>query len=349
MMKTGTLQRFFATLCAILCASVLLSACGGGTGGSGESTPGGGSGDGGSDSPTLDYPSRTIEFVVPFGAGGSADMFARSFADLVSQETGTNVNVVNKEGAGGVTGLTYVSEQEADGYTFCLVTPSMPIAEAKGRFDFSGSFTPIAMMEADVYVVSVLDSNKNFTDWDGFVSYAKANPGVVTTGGSSAGGLDEYTALQFGEAIGAELTYVPYDGYGEYKTAFLGGEVDLYIDKLSSFTGMAQYEEIIPLLVTSENRVNSAGLDDTPTSSERGIEFGASSWRGIVVKTGTSQEIVDYLSGLCERIYGSEDFQSVLKQDSADVVFGYKNAADFTAHIASETERFADIVAAYGD
>ena len=61
MMKKGTLQRFFATLCAILCTSVLLSACGGGTGGSGESTPGGGSGDGGSDGPTLDYPSRTIE------------------------------------------------------------------------------------------------------------------------------------------------------------------------------------------------------------------------------------------------------------------------------------------------
>lgn len=343
MMKKNSLQQFFSILCAIFCISVLLSACGGSNG---EASSDSGSGD--NSGAALDYPSRTIEFVVPFGAGGSADLFARSFADLVSRETGANVNVVNKEGAGGVTGLTYVSEQDADGYTFCLVTPSMPIAEAKGRFDFSGSFTPIAMMEADVYVVSVLDSNKNFTDWDGFVSYAKANPGAVTTGGSSAGGLDEYTALQFGEAIGAELTYIPYDGYGEYKTAFLGGEVDLYIDKLSSFTNMAQYEEIIPLLVTSENRVHSAGLDDTPTSTEQGIEFGASSWRGIVVKNGTPQEIVDYLSSLCERIYESEDFQTVLKQDNADVVFGYKNASDFTVHIASETERFVDIVAAYG-
>ena len=339
-----TIRRFFSTVCAVLCLSVLLSACGGSSGGSssGSSGSSGGSGD------SSDYPSRTIEFVVPFGAGGSADMFARSFAEQVSSETGANVNVVNKEGAGGVTGLTYVSEQEADGYTFCLVTPSMPIAEAKGRFDFTGGFIPIAMMEADVYVVSVLDSNKYFTDWDGFVSYARANPGVVTTGGSSAGGLDEYTALQLGEAIGAELTYVPYDGYGEYKTAFLGGEVDLYIDKLSSFTNMAQYDEIIPLLVTSDNRVNASGLDDTPTSSERGIEFAASSWRGIVVKEGTPDDIVTYLADLCGRIYESDEFQAVLKQDNADVVYGYKNASDFTSYIAEETERFADIIATYG-
>lgn len=339
-----TIGRCFSALSAILCLSVLLSACSSPSG-SGGSSSGAGEASG---NKALDYPTRTIEFVVPFGAGGSADIFARSFAELVSSETGANVNVVNKEGAGGVTGLTYVSEQEADGYTFCLVTPSMPIAEAKGRFEFTEGFTPIAMMEADVYVVSVLDNNKNFTDWDGFLSYAKANPGAVTTGGSSAGGLDEYTALQFGEAIGAELTYVPYDGYGEYKTAFLGGEVDLYIDKLSSFTGMAQYEEIVPLLVTSDKRVNAVGLDDTPTSSERGISFAASSWRGIVVKKDTPQEIVDYLGELCEKIYNSDDFQAVLKQDNADVVFGYKSAADFTAHIASETERFSEIVANYG-
>lgn len=295
-----------------------------------------------------DYPSRTIEFVVPFGAGGSADIFARSFAELLSSETGANVNVVNKEGAGGVTGLTYASEQEADGYTLCLVTPSMPIAQAKGRFAFSDEFVPVAMMEADVYVVSVLESNKKFTDWDGFVAYAQANPGDVTTGGSSAGGLDEYNALQFAEAIDAELTYVPYDGYGEYKTAFLGGEVDLYIDKLSSFTTMAQYEEIIPLTVTTEAGISVERLEGVPSTVEHGLDFTASSWRGLVVKKGTPQEIVDQLGGLCQKIYESEEFQAVLKQDNADVVYGYKNAADFTSHIAAETERFTEIVRAYG-
>ena len=103
-----------------------------------------------------EYPSRTIEFVIPFGAGGSADLFARSFADLLSSKLGVNVNAVNKPGAGGVTGLTYVEDAEADGYTICLVTPSMHIAEAKGIYDFRGKFQPIALMEQDIYVVQLI-------------------------------------------------------------------------------------------------------------------------------------------------------------------------------------------------
>lgn len=290
------------------------------------------------------YPSRNIEFVVPFAAGGSADLFARSFADLLAAQTGVTVTVNNKEGAGGVTGLTYAGEQDADGYTICLVTPSMPIAQVKGKVDFQNDWIPIACMEQDIYVISVLDSNKKFTDWEGFLAYAKANPNDVTTGGSGAGGLDECVATQFAEAAGIQLTYVPYSGYGEYKTAFLGGEVDLYIDKLSSFTGMAQYSEILPMAVTNDAKVATAGLDNVPTLIDLGIDFTAGSWRGIVVRKDTPAEIVDQLRTLCETIYNSDDFQAVLAKDSADVVYGYKSGDDFAAFIASEVARFDSVI-----
>ncbi|MGN0977045.1 MAG: Bug family tripartite tricarboxylate transporter substrate binding protein [Faecousia sp.] len=290
------------------------------------------------------YPSKNIEFVVPFAAGGSADQFARSFADLLAVETGVTVTVNNKEGAGGVTGLTYAGEQDADGYTICLVTPSMPIAEVKGKIDFQNDWIPIACMEQDIYVISVLDSNKKFTDWEGLLAYAKANPNDVTTGGSGAGGLDEFVAAQFAEAAGIEITYVPYGGYGEYKTAFLGGEVDLYIDKLSSYTGMAQYSQILPMAVTNDAKVATAGLDNVPTLKDLGVDFTAGSWRGIVVKKGTPDAIVEQLRTLCETIYKSDEFQAVLAKDSADVVYGYKNGADFTAFIASEVERYDAVI-----
>ncbi|MBQ8130103.1 MAG: tripartite tricarboxylate transporter substrate binding protein [Clostridia bacterium] len=293
------------------------------------------------------YPSRTIEFVVPFGAGGSADIFARSFADLLSAKLGVNINTVNKPGAGGVTGLTYVEDQDADGYTLCLVTPSMAIAEAKGLYDFRGKFQPIALMEQDIYVISVLDSNPYFTDWDGFVAYARENPGYVTTGGSSAGGLDEYEALQLGEHIGAELTYVPYDGYGEYKAAFLGGEVDLYIDKLSSFTQMAQYSEIKPMAVVNPTGIAAAGLEGVPSTVELGIDFTTGSWRGIVVKKGTPDEVVTLLRETAKEIYDSPEFQAVLEKDNANLVDAYRDAEEFQQLIDSETEKYTDIVARY--
>lgn len=290
------------------------------------------------------YPERNIELIVPFAAGGSADVFARSFADLLGKQTGVNVLVNNKEGAGGVTGLTYAGEQDADGYTICLVTPSMPIAEVKGKTNFQENWIPIACMEQDVYVISVLDSNPKFTDWQGLLAYAKANPNDVTTGGSGAGGLDECVAKQLADAAGITLTYVPYSGYGEYKTAFLGGEVDLYIDKLSSYSQMAQYDQILPLAVTNDEKVATAGLDETPTLKDLGIDFTVGSWRGIVVKKGTPEEIVAKLRELCETIYNSEEFQAVLTKDSADVVYGFKNGTDFASFIAEETERFGEVL-----
>lgn len=290
------------------------------------------------------YPERNIEFVVPFAAGGSADLFARSFADLLAKQTGVNVTVNNKEGAGGVTGLTYAGEQNSDGYTICLVTPSMPIAEVKGKIDFQGEWIPIACMEQDIYVISVLDSNKKFTDWEGFLSYAKDHPKDVTTGGSGAAGLDECVAAQFAEAAGIEITYVPYGGYGEYKTAFLGGEVDLYIDKLSSFSQMAQYTEILPMAVTTDESVKTAGLDNTPSLKALGIDFTAGSWRGIVVKKNTPDDVVAKLRELCETIYASEEFQDILAKDSANVVYGFKNGDDFASFIASEVERFETVL-----
>lgn len=293
------------------------------------------------------YPSRTIEFVVPFGAGGSADIFARSFAELLAKKLDVNVNVVNKAGAGGVTGLAHSEDQDADGYTICLVTPSMPIAEAKGTYAFNEKFQPVALMEEDIYVISVLNTNPYFTDWDGFVKYAQENSGYVTTGGSGSGSLDEYTSLQIGEQIGAELVYVPYDGYGEYKAAFLGGEVDLYVDKLSSFTQMAQYEEIIPMAVTTTARVPAAGLDDVPTMIELGYDFTVGSWRGIVVREETPAEIVDILRQASKEIYDSPEFQEVLARDNANLVDAYRDAPAFQELIDSAVAKYTEIVANY--
>lgn len=295
------------------------------------------------------YPSRTIELVVPFGAGGSADIFARSFAELLAKNLGVNVNVVNKPGAGGVTGLSHAEDQDADGYTICLVTPSMPIAEAKGTYAFNEKFQPVALMEEDIYVISVLNTNPYFTDWAGFVKYAQENQGYVTTGGSGSGSLDEYTSLQIGEQIGAELVYVPYDGYGEYKAAFLGGEVDLYVDKLSSFTQMAQYEEIIPMAVTSAARVPAAGLDEVPTMMELGYDFTVGSWRGIVVREETPAEIVDVLRQAAKEVYDSAEFQEVLARDNANLVDAYRDAPEFQELIDSAVAKYTEIISQYSN
>lgn len=314
----------------------------------GSNRGGGASSSGGTtETKKLDYPRRTIELVIPFGTAGSADICFRSVADILGAMTGKNVNAVNKPGAGGVIGLVYAFEQDADGYTLCAVTPSMPIAEAKGEFAFLDEFVPIALMEMDVFIISVLTSNPNVQDIESLVEYAKAHPGQVTIGGTSSGGLDEYEARQFAAHLGIDLTFVPYDSGGEHKAAFLGKELMLYMDKLSSFTPMLQYAEVKPILVINQERLPIEGLKDVPTTVEKGINFTTGSWRGLVVKKGTPPEIVDYLSNLCKKIYDSPEFQAVLKNDNADVIYGYKNAADFEQLIRNELTAYTKVVTNY--
>lgn len=295
----------------------------------------------------LNYPSRTMEMVIPFGAAGSADICFRSVGDVMSKMLKKNISIANKPGAGAVTGLRYALEQEADGYTLCAVTPSMPIAEAKGAFPFSEEFVPVALMEMDLFVVATLSTNANFTDLEGMISYAKENPGVVTIGGTSSGGLDEYQARQFADACGIELTFVPYDSGGEHKAAVLGGEITLYMDKLSSFSSMMQYEQIQPIVVIYHERLDVEGLQDVPCTVEKGIDFTTGSWRGLVVRKGTPQEIVDFLEKVCEQVYQSEAFQQTLKNDNADVIYGFKNAEEFAALIAEEVEAYTAVIAKY--
>lgn len=295
----------------------------------------------------LNYPTRTIEFVIPFGAAGSADICFRSVADVMSKLLKTNISIANKPGAGGVTGLSYAFDHDADGYTLCAVTPSMAIAEAKGAFPFTEEFVPVALMEMDLFVVSTLTSNPYFTDFEGFVEYAKANPGAVTIGGTSSGGLDEYQARQFGDACGVELTFVPYDSGGEHKAAVLGGEIVLYMDKLSSFTSMLQYEQIKPIIVIYHERLNVEELKDVPCTVEKGIDFTTGSWMGLVVRKGTPSEIVDFLTQVCEAVYWSEAFQQTLKNDNADIIYGFKNAEDFAKLITEEVEAYTAVVAKY--
>lgn len=306
-----------------------------------------GSNRGGAEAKEFDYPTRTIELVIPFGPAASADICFRKVGEIMSSLADQRVNAVNKPGAGGVTGLTYAFEQEADGYTLCAVTPSMVIAEAKGEFDFLDEFIPIAMMEMDLYVISVMSDNPHFQDVEGLIEYAKANPGLVTIGGTSSGGIDEYEARQFADHMGVELTFVPYESGGEHKAAFLGKELMLYMDKLSSFTPMMQYKEIKPIVVINEERLPVKGLEDVPTTLEKGIDFTTGSWRGLVVKKGTPPEIVEYLSNLCKDIYDSPEFQEVLKNDNSDIFYGFKNAADFEQLMKDELVFYKEVIAKY--
>lgn len=295
---------------------------------------------------TLDYPKRAIEIIVPFGPGGSADIMTRQVASLMGNYVDKPVNVVNKAGGGGVDGMVYVSQAEADGYTILQITPSHAIAEAIGRpnASLSTEFEPIANFQKDMQVFGV-KKDSPFNTIDELIEFAKANPGKLKIGGTSPGGLDDYMANGFAKAAGIEFTYVPYNSAAETKAAALGGEIDIYQDKVISFLTMVKAGDIRPLVVLNDVRLDMIEeLKDTPCSVEKGIDFTQGSWRGFAVKKGTPQEIKDYLTDVIEQVYNSAEYKEAAAKDMSDILPGYIGQKEYGDMWITEIAKFKQIL-----
>lgn len=296
----------------------------------------------------LDFPKRAIEMIVPFGAGGSADMMGRTVAQLMGNYIDKPINVVNKAGGGGVEGTVYVNGQEADGYTILEITPSMPIVEAQGRapINFSECFVPIGNFQVDIQSFAISKNNPNFQNLDEMLAYAKENPGKVKVGGTSPGGLDDFIVSGFAKAAGIELLYIPYNSAAETKAALLGGEIDIYQDKLISFLQMIQSDDVVPIVTLYDRRLEEVEeMKDVPCTVEKGINFTQGSWRGFAVKKGTPQEIVDYLEDVLKKCYDSEEYKEIAEKDKSDIIPGYMPAEEFGKLWEEQLAAFREVFA----
>ena len=290
------------------------------------------------------YPRRPIEMVIPFGTGGASDIFARNFAQIAAKYIGKPFTPVNKGGAGTIEGMTYSYGAPADGYTILEITPSVLIVEAqnKSSIKFRQSFEPIMRVQSDVVLFGVSAKSK-FKTLDDMIAFAKANPRKLKIGGISPGGLDEYIARGFARKAGIEWTYVPYKAASELKAAVLGGELDVYQDKLISFLGMVESGDIRPFVVLSAKRLAVPDFKDVPCSVEKGIDFVQGSWRGFVVKKGTPPEIKKIIIDAFNKAYADPAYKDMEEKEMTNLLPGYLNAEDFGKLWDSEFDGYVTI------
>ncbi len=279
----------------------------------------------------VNYPRRPIEMVIPFGAGGASDIFARQYAQIVEKYIGQPINCINKGGAGTIEGMTYAFSAPADGYTILEITPSLLIVEAlnKSSIKFRKEFEPIIKVQADVMAFGVV-ANSKFKTIDELLAYAKANPKKLKIGGLSPGGLDDYIANGFAKKAGIEWTYVPYKSGSEVKAAVLGGELDVYQDKLLSFMPLVASGDIRPLVVLNDKKIDSVPeLANVPCSVEKGINFTQGSWRAFVVKKGVPNDVKQIIIDAFHKAYEDPAYKEMEKKSMTNVKPGYADAAEF--------------------
>ncbi len=316
-------------LTVIMMISLLLAACS-----SNESVGGSKEGD-------LDYPKRPIELVVPFGEGSASDTFARRFAEIMTKDMAKPLQPVNKDGSGGLVGMVYAHGQANDGYTVLEVTPSHVIADVLGmgeKMKFLEDFEPIARIQEDIYVLSV-PANSEIKSFDKLVEMGQKEE--ITFAGVSPGGLDDLTLNALADATGVKVKFIPYGSGSEVKAAVLGGEVDVYLDKLINTVGYIKDGKVNPLVVLNDERVTKIDeLKDTPSTVEKGYDVTIGSWRGFVVKKGTPQEIKDYLLEQMKKAHATEEYKKFNEESLTNIREGFLGPDEFKAAMLEDYEMF---------
>ena len=301
------------------------------------------------------WPTKAVRIVVPFAAGGTTDILARTLAPELQKALGQPFVVDNKPGAGGNSGAAEVAKSAPDGTTLLMGTVGTHAINAalypKMPFDPVKDFAPITLMAG---VPNVLVLNPAFAQKYGinsvadFIRAAKANPGKFNMASSGNGTSIHLSGELFKSMTGSYMVHFPYRGSGPALIDLIGGSMDLMFDNLPSALPQIKAGKLKALAVTSATR--SAALPDLPTVAEAGGAslkgYEASSWFGLMAPAGTPPEVVARLQQETAKALLSPALKERLQAQGA--IPGGMSSPAFVSFIAAETLKWAAVVKASG-
>ena len=216
-------------------------------------------------------PARPVRIVVPFGAGGVADLTARAVGERLSQALGQPVLVDNRPGAGGVAATDAVARAEPDGHTLLLIPNGTAVSAALFKalpFDTLRDFAPISTL-ATFDVGVIVSADARWRSLPELLAYTRANPGKLNLGSINIGSTQNLTAELFKHAGALDLQIVPFNGTPAVLTALRGGQIDAAVEILGPVMGQINARAVRVLAVTGTKR--SVLLPDIPTAQEAGV------------------------------------------------------------------------------
>src|SRR6516225_6254523 len=292
-----------------------------------------------------DYPARVIKIVVPFPAGGTADVMPRVIAEWLSRKWGQTVIVENHTGAGGNIGAEVVAKSEPDGYTL-LASPPPPLVINQNLYPHLEvdplQFVPIVVI-ARVPNALVVNPDKiaanNIKD---FIAFAQANPGKVTDATQGNGTTSQLTSEMFQMVAHVKLQNVPYRGSAPPLNDLVAGNVDCMFDNLGVSLQLVKAGNLKLIAVASPQRI--ASLPDVPAIAEALPGFAAVTWYAVVAPPRTPAAIVDKVNAGINAALHDSEVQKRLAELSAESVGGTPQAtADY---LTQETERWNKVITA---
>jgi tripartite-type tricarboxylate transporter receptor subunit TctC len=289
-----------------------------------------------------EYPDRPIRLIVPFPAGGAVDIVARVVAARMSADLKQNVVIENRGGAGGVIASEVVAKSAPDGYTLLLTAPNHTInaaLQAKLPYDTEKDFAPVSVVAA-VPELFVCHPSAPFTDFKGFVAYAKANPGKLNYASAGIGTLPHVTMELLLRRLGLDVTHVPYRGAAPAMTDLLAGQVQLKLDTYATSSPHVSAGKLRVLGYAGHARLSQ--MPDVPTIAEMGLPgYEGVLWVGLVAPAGTPKAAIATLAASAKRAVASPEVIERFNRDGIEPVGGTPDA--FGALIAREIVQWREL------
>ncbi len=291
-----------------------------------------------------DYPNKPVRIIVPFSAGGVADLLPRLVGEKVSQKWGQPVVVENKVGAAGNIGMAEVARAEPDGYTLGLApTGNLTVNPTLFKnlpFDTHKDLTPVTLLaqSPNVLVVHPSVPAKTFKE---LVAYAKANPGKLNFASPGAGSGAHLAGELLNLEAGIKAVHIPYKGLAPAVNDLLGGQVQMMFAGVSTVLQHVKSGRLVAIAMASPKR--NPQLPELPTVAESGIAgFDVTSWYGIVARSGTPPATIQKIQRDMAEALRTEDVRRKLAELGLEPVGN--TPEQFAAIIQAESRKWGDIV-----
>jgi tripartite-type tricarboxylate transporter receptor subunit TctC len=289
------------------------------------------------------YPTKPIRIIVPFAAGGPADVYARVLGRNMQETLGQPFVVENRPGGGSVVGTDVVAKAPADGYTLLLMSNTHTVNESllpKKPFQLMRDFAPIAPINYSDLVL-VIHPSVGVDSVKRLLAMAKARPGVLNYASSGPGTPYHMAGELFKSMAKVDIVHVPYKGSSGARTDVLGGQVEMMFDAITTMAPNVQAGRVRALATTGRTR--SSVLPDVPTVGEAGVPgYDAVIWLGIMAPAGTPKTVVDRVNAEVRKVLARADIKDAWKKQGAETMD--MSPEKFGEFLRGDIEKWAKVV-----
>ena len=293
------------------------------------------------------YPDRTVKIIVPFGAGGPADIYARFIGQHLQESLKQTFVIENRPGAGSVIGTGEVAKSAPDGYTLLMMSNTHTTNETlrpNKPFQLMRDFVAVAPVNYSDLLM-VVHPSVPAKDLKEFLAELKAKPGALNYASSGPGTPYHMAAELFKAMSGTDIVHVPHKASGEARTAVIGGHVQMMIDAITTTAPTVQSGQVRALGTTGKAR--SKLLPEVPTIAEAGVPgYEATIWFGFMAPTGTPQPIIDKLNAEINKVLTKPEVKQAWVNQGAEPLV--MSPAEFDTYLRADIDKWAKVIQSAG-